>query len=330
MKRKNLRIKAIVLMILGLFPLAFTHSAEAQHPGKISKIGILRSGSPGDANIEGFRQGLRELGYIEGQNVVMEYRWVDRDDRLLELARELVQQKVDVILTGSTPATIAAKEATKTIPIVFGALSDPVGVGLVASLARPGGNITGMSLLAPELWPKRLELLKETVPKLSRVAMLWNRSNPGMAARAKETQDAAHHMGVAVQDRGAKDSQELENIFNVITKDRPDGLLTMLDPFTTFHLKHIVEFAGNHQLPGMYEERRFVQAGGLMSYGPNVANLYRRAATYIDKILKGSKPADLPVEQPMKFELFINLHTAKALGLRIPDSVLFRADDVIK
>jgi len=187
-----------------------------------------------------------------------------------------------------------------------------------------------MSLLAPELWPKRLELLKETVPKLSRVAMLWNRSNPGMAARAKETQDAAHHMGVAVQDRGAKDSQELENIFNVITKDRPDGLLTMLDPFTTFHLKHIVEFAGNHQLPGMYEERRFVQAGGLMSYGPNVANLYRRAATYIDKILKGSKPADLPVEQPMKFELFINLHTAKALGLRIPDSVLFRADDVIK
>jgi putative ABC transport system substrate-binding protein len=330
MKRKNLRIKAIVLMILGLFPLAFTHSAEAQHPGKISKIGILRSGSPGDANIEGFRQGLRELGYIEGQNVVMEYRWVDRDDRLLELARELVQKKVDVILTGSTPATIAAKEATKTIPIVFGALSDPVGVGLVASLARPGGNITGMSLLAPELWPKRLELLKETVPKLSRVAMLWNRSNPGMAARAKETQDAAHHMGVAVQDRGAKDSQELENIFNVITKDPPDGLLTMLDPFTTLHLKHIVDFTANHHLPGMYEERRFVQAGGLMSYGPNVVNLYRRAATYVDKILKGSKPADLPVEQPMKFELFINLHTAKALGLAIPDSVLFRADDVIK
>src|SRR6476659_2668858 len=330
MKRKNLRIKAIVLMILGLFPLAFTHSAEAQHPGKISKIGILRSGSPGDANIEGFRQGLRELGYIEGQNVVMEYRWVDRDDRLLELARELVQQKVDVILTGSTPATIAAKEATKTIPIVFGALSDPVGVGLVASLARPGGNITGMSLLAPELWPKRLELLKETVPKLYRVAMLWNRSNPGMAARAKETQDAAHHMGVAVQDRGAKDSQELENIFNVITKDPPDGLLTMLDPFTTLHLKHIVDFTANHHLPGMYEERRFVQAGGLMSYGPNVVNLYRRAATYVDKILKGSKPADLPVEQPMKFDLIINLKAAKQIGLKIPPNVLARADKVIK
>ena len=326
----GLRITDIVLMTVALFTLTFTQSGEAQQSGKIARIGILRSGSPPDANIEGFRQGLRDLGYIEGRNVVLEYRWVDRDDRLLELARELVQLKVDVILTGSTPAPVAAKEATKTIPIIFGAASDPIGVGLVASLARPGGNITGMSLLAPELWPKRLELLKETVPKLARVAMLWNRSNPGMAARAKETQDAAHHMGVAVQDRGAKDSQELENIFNVITKDRPDGLLTMLDPFTTFHLKHIVEFAGNHKLPGMYEERRFVQAGGLMSYGPNVANLYRRAATYIDKILKGSKPAELPVEQPMKFELFINLHTAKALGLRIPDSVLFRADDVIK
>jgi len=326
----NLRITAIVLMIVALLGLAFTHSGKAQQPVKIPKIGILRTGSPPDANIEGLRQGLRDLGYIEGHNIILEYRWADRDERLSELAHELVQLKVDVILTGSTPATVAAKEATKTIPIIFGAASDPIGVGLVASLARPGGNITGMSLLAPELWPKRLELLKETVPKLARVAMLWNRSNPGMAARAKETQDAAQQMGVAVQDRGAKDSQELENIFNVITKDRPDGLLTMLDPFTTFHLKHIVEFAGSHQLPGTYEERRFVQAGGLMSYGPNVANLYRRAATYIDKILKGSKPADLPVEQPMKFELFINLHTAKALGLRIPDSVLFRADDVIK
>ena len=330
MKLPILRNTELVLMIVALLTLAFTHSADAQRSGKIPKIGILRPGSPPDVNIEGFRQGLRELGYIEGQNIILEYRWADRDERLPELARELVQLKVDVILAGSTPATVAAKEATKTIPIIFGAASDPIGVGLVASLARPGGNITGMSLLAPELWPKRLELLKETLPKLSRVAMLWNRSNPGMAARAKETQDAAHQMGVAVQDRGAKDSQELENIFTVISKDRPDGLLTMLDPFTTFHLKHIVDFTANNKLPGMYEERRFVQAGGLMSYGPNVANLYRRAATYIDKILKGSKPAELPVEQPMKFELFINLHTAKALGLRIPDSVLFRADDVIK
>ena len=318
-----------IAMLISIAVLLFVQPANAE-PARTPRVGILRQGSPTDANIEGFRQGLRELGYIEGKNIVLEYRWPDRDEQLPAMAHELVQLKVDVILTGSTPATVAAKEATRTIPIVFGAASDPIGVGLVASLARPGGNITGMSLLAPELWPKRLELLKETVPKLARVAMLWNRSNPGMAARAKETQDAAQHMGVAVQDRGAKDSQELENIFNVITKDRPDGLLTMLDPFTTFHLKHIVEFAGSHQLPGMYEERRFVQAGGLMSYGPNVANLYRRAATYIDKILKGSKPADIPVEQPMKFEPFINLHTAKALGLRIPDSVLFRADDVIK
>src|ERR1043165_3938844 len=193
-----LRNTELVLMIVALLTLA--HSADAQQSGKIPKIGILRPGSPPDVNIEGFRQGLRELGYIEGHNIIFEYRWADRDERLSELARELVQLKVDVILTGSTPATVAAKEATKTIPIIFGAASDPIGVGLVASLARPGGNITGMSLLAPELWPKRLELLRETVPKLSRVAMLWNRSNPGMAARAKETQDAAKRMGVAVQD----------------------------------------------------------------------------------------------------------------------------------
>ena len=319
-----------ILLILVTLALVSFDRAEAQQPAKIPRIGILRPGSPPDSNIDGFRQGLRELGYVEGQNIFLEYRWVDREDRLLDLARELVQLKVDVILTGSTPAAVAAKEATKTIPIVFGSASDPIGVGLVASLAHPGGNITGMSLLAPELWPKRLELIKETLPKLTRVAMLWNRNNPGMAARARETQDAAKPMGVAVQDRGAKDPGELDNVFTAITANRPDALLTLLDPFTLLHLKRIVHFTVKNRLPGMYEERRFVEAGGLMSYGPNVANLYRRAASYVDKILKGTKPADLPVQQPMQFELFINLQTAKELGVTIPQSVVYQADRLIK
>src|SRR5919197_6067737 len=211
-----------ILLILVTLALVSFDRAEAQQPAKIPRIGILRPGSPPDSNIDGFRQGLRELGYVEGQNIFLEYRWVDREDRLLDLARELVQLKVDVILTGSTPAAVAAKEATKTIPIVFGAVSDPIGVGLVTGIARPGGNITGMSLFAPELWPKRLGLLRETVPKLSRVAMLWNKSNPGMAARARETEDAAKRMGVAVQDRGAKDSDELDNVFTAVNKDRTD------------------------------------------------------------------------------------------------------------
>ena len=324
MSAMNLRFTLAIIL------LALSVPAQAEQPAKIPRIGILRPGAPPDSSIEGFRQGLRELGYVEGRNIFLEYRWVDRDDRLSELARELVQLKVDVILTGSTPATVAAKEVTHSIPIVFGAVSDPIGVGLVSSLQHPGGNMTGMSLLAPELWPKRLELLRETVPKLSRVAMLWNRSNPGMAARAKETQDAARRMGVAVQDRGAKDSDELETVFSTISNDRPDALLTMLDPFTTRHLQHIVDFTATTRVPGMYEERRFVEAGGLMSYGPNVANLYRRAAMYVDKILKGAKPADLPVQQPMNFELFLNLKTANALNLAIPESVVFRADKVIR
>ena len=320
----------ILVCALNAFLLVLSFPAQAQQAKKIPRVGILRPGSPPDLSIEGFRNGMRELGYVEGQNVQLEYRWVDRDERLPDAARELVQLNVDVILAGSTPATVAAKQATKRIPIVFGAVSDPIGVGLIASLARPGGNVTGMSLLASELSPKRLEQLRETIPKLSSVAMLWNRSNPGMAARARETQDAARRMGVAVHDRGAKDSEELDNVFTIIAKDKPDALLTMLDPFTTIHLKRIVNFSTEARLPGMYEERRFVEAGGLISYGPNVADLYRRAAFYVDKILKGSKPADLPVQQPMNFELFINLPTAKVLGLTIPESVIFRADKVIR
>jgi putative tryptophan/tyrosine transport system substrate-binding protein len=302
---------------------------EAQQAKKVPRIGILKTGVPSDINVAAFRQGLRDLGYIEGQNIIFEYRWADRDERLPDLAAELVRLRVDVIVTGANEA-FAAKQSTKTIPIVLGTSQGPVETGLVASLAHPGGNITGMSVFAPELWPKRLELTKETIPKLSRVAMLWNRGNPAMALGARGTEEAAKPMGIAVQDRGAQDPNELGRVFEELKKDRPDALLTMIDPFTNIHLREIVDFTNNIRLPGIYDDRRFVEAGGLMSYGPNVADVWRHSATFVDKILKGAKPADLPVEQPIKFELFINLKTANQIGVTIPPSVLFQADKVIR
>ena len=302
---------------------------EAQQAKKVPRIGILKTGVPSDINVAAFRQGLRDLGYIEGQNIIFEYRWADRDERLPDLAAELVRLRVDVIVTGANEA-FAAKQSTKTIPIVLGTSQGPVETGLVASLAHPGGNITGMSVFAPELWPKRLELTKETIPKLSRVAMLWNRGNPAMALGARGTEEAAKPMGIAVQDRGAQDPNELGRVFEELKKDRPDALLTMIDPFTNIHRREIVDFTNNIRLPGIYDDRRFVEAGGLLSYGPNVADVWRHSATFVHKILKGAKPADLPVEQPIKFELFINLKTANQIGVTIPPSVLFQADKVIR
>ena len=322
MNKKTL-VSLLAVLLTSIYP------AQAQQRGKVSRIGVLKTGTPPDANVDAFRQGLRELGYVEGQDIILEYRWADRDERLPDLAAELVRLRVDVIVAGANEA-FAAKQSTKTIPIVLGTSQGPVETGLVASLAHPGGNITGMSVFAPELWPKRLELTKETIPKLSRVAMLWNKGNPAMALGARGTQEAAKPMGIAVQDRGAQDPNELGRVFEELRKDRPDALLTMIDPFTNIHRREIVDFTNNIRLPGIYDERRFVEAGGLMSYGPNVADVWRRSATLVDKILKGAKPADLPVEQPMKFELFINLQTAKQIGLTIPPNVLARADKVIK
>ena len=316
-----------LLVVLIVFAVCIP--VEAQQAKKVPRIGILKTGVPSDINVAAFRQGLRDLGYIEGQNIIFEYRWADRDERLPDLAAELVRLRVDVIVTGANEA-FTAKQSTKTIPIVLGTSQGPVETGLVASLAHPGGNITGMSVFAPELWPKRLELTKETIPKLSRVAMLWNRGNPAMALGARGTEEAAKPMGIAVQDRGAQDPNELGRVFEELKKDRPDALLTMIDPFTNIHLKEIVDFTNNVRLPGIYDDRRFVEAGGLMSYGPNVADVWRHSATFVDKILKGAKPADLPVEQPIKFELFINLKTANQMGVTIPPSVLFQADKVIK
>jgi putative ABC transport system substrate-binding protein len=271
------------------------------------------------------------LGYIEGQNLSLEIRYADgKTDRLPVLAAELVKLQMDVILTMSTPAALAAKQATGTIPIVFTNVSDPVGAGVVASLARPGGNLTGMSLLASELSGKRLELLKEAVPKTTRVVMLWNSTNTGMVLRARETEAAAKILGVALRSQGVYDIDTFDSAFTAIARDRPDALLTLVDPFTMSQRRRIVEFAAQHHLPEMYEAREFVEAGGLMAYGPNGADAERRAAVFVDKILKGAKPGDLPVEQPMKFELAINLKTAKALGLTIQRSVLDRADEVIR
>jgi len=321
----------LTLFISATLVLAPAYLAHAQKQASIPRIGVLLLGAPPNANLDAFVQGLRELGYIEGKNILIEYRFAEgKADRLPELATELVQLKVDAIFTTGTPAIFALKQATKTIPIVFFSTSDPIGTGVVASLAHPGGNITGISVLASELWPKRLELLKEISPKLSRVAMLWNKGNAGMALEAKATQEVAGPLGVALQDRGVKDPNELDVVFAVMTKDRPDGFLALMDPVLNSYQKRILDFLAQNRLPAIFENRTWVEAGGLISYGANYADAHRRAAALMDKILKGAKPADIPVEQPTKFELAINLKTAKQIGVTIPPDVLAQADKVIK
>jgi putative ABC transport system substrate-binding protein len=306
--------------------------ARAQQPSrKILRLGILQPGAPPEPLVEAIRQRLRELGYIEGRNLVLEFRWAEgKLDRLTDLTRELIGSKVDVLTTMSTPAALAARDATTTIPIVFTAVGDPVGAGVVPSLARPGGNATGISLLATELSAKRLEVLREIVPDISRVAMLWNDTNPGMVLRAREVQDASTKLGVIVQSVGVHDLISFDAAFTAIESSRADAVLTLVDPFTREHRKRIVDFAAKRRLPAIYEAREFVESGGLVSYGPSLAAIQRRAAEYIDKIFKGAKPADLPVEQPAKFELLIDMRTAKALNLTIPPSIILRADEVIE
>jgi len=322
---------AIFLLTLVLSVAATPPTAKAQQPRQVPRIGFLSPGTATSAPTDAFRQGLRELGYLEGQNLVVEYRWADGDTaRLPALAAELVRLQVDVLVTSSNPAVLAARQATSTIPIVFAASSDPVGTGLVASLAHPGGNVTGLSLVTPELSGKRLQLLRETLPRLARVALLWDAGNVGMADRVKETEAAARQLGVTLHVEWVRDLAGLDRAFTTLAQARLDAFLTTVEPFTGDHRQRIVAFAAQQRLPAMYEERDFVDAGGLMAYGPSLAANYRRAATYVDKILKGTKPSDLPVEQPTKFELVINLKTAKALGLTIPQSILIRADEVIR
>jgi len=310
---------------------AWPLTALAQKPAaKIWRLGILQPGAPPEPLVDALQERLKELGYSEGHDIAYEYRWAEgRPQRLTELAKELVDLKVDVITAFSTPAAIAAQKATQTIPIVFAGVGDPVGSGVVSSLSRPGGNITGISILATELSAKRLELLEEIVPGASPVAMFWNDSNPGMVLRAHEAQNAADRLGLNLQSIGVHDLISFDDAFATINSKQFNALLTLVDPFTNEHRQRIVDFAAKRRLPAIYESREFVDAGGLISYGPNLPEHQRRAADYVSMIFKGSKPGDIPVEQPTKFELIINLKTARALGLTIPPTVLERADELI-
>ena len=300
------------------------------HAQKVFKIGLLDTGLGANFAVP-FVGKLVELGYVEGKNVVIERRSAEGNAELLAgLAADLVRQQVDVIVTAGTPAGFAAKKATSTIPIVLGANSDPVGVGLVASLARPGGNTTGNSLMAPDLSAKRLEILHTLAPEISRIAILWDSSNPGMAERVRETKIAADQSHVLLHTVGPRNLNELDTAFADLLNARPDALLVTAEAFTRQHLVRILDFANNNKIPAMFEDSSYVVAGGLMSYGPDYQDVFRKAAVFVDKILKGAKPADLPIEQPTKFELVINLKTAKAIGLSVPPTLLTTADKVIE
>jgi putative ABC transport system substrate-binding protein len=307
---------------------------QAQQPGKIHRIGFIigSSSAAASARNEAFRQGLRELGYVEGKNISIEWRFADgKLERLPEFAAELVRLKVDLIVTAGSDVTRHAKEATGTIPIVMAQDSDPVGLGFVASLARPGGNITGLANYSPELSGKRLEILKEILPQLSTVSVLWNSSNPGSSRALKETEVAAPPMGLKLQAHDIPKADALEPALQAISKARSGALnATLAGPVVFTHRKRLIDFTVKNRLPAIYGRSEYVDDGGLMLYGTSIINLGRRAATYVDRILKGAKPADLPVEQPTKFELIINLKTAKQIGLTIPPNVLARADRVIR
>jgi putative ABC transport system substrate-binding protein len=302
---------------------------KAQQTGKVARIGYLAAGSPPPDNA--FLAGLRELGYVEGRNIIIESRFSDgKHERLFGLASELIALKVDVIVTTGTPAAFAAKRATSAIPIVMAIVADPVGGGLVANLARPGGNITGMADLDTELGEKRLEVLKQVVPRLSRVAVLWNPANPAHKQALKQSEVAAKALELRLHAVDAQDSSEFGSAFSAMSSERAQALILLADSMFSAYREAIIKLVARSRLPAIFWQGSFVQAGGLMSYGPDFPALYRHAAVYVDKILKGAKPADLPVEQPTKFELVINLKAAKQIGLTIPPNVLARADRVIK
>ena len=327
----------LICLVLALGLILAPLAAEAQPP-KVARLGYLVTGSLESPEVrvrrDAFRTGLRELGYVEGQNIVIEYRGADgKIERLLGLATELKRLKVDLIMAVATPAARAAQQATTAIPIVATAMGDPVRDGLVASLASPGGNVTGTTFLGPELVPKRLELLKQALPRVSRVAGLWHPgafSERTMRDMLKETEAAAGTLGVQLQLVGVRGPDEFDRAFSTMIRERAEALLVFPSTMLFNERRNIVALVTKHRLPSMFHAREFVELGGLISYGASITDLYRRAATYVDKILKGARPADLPVEQPTKFELVINLKTAKALGLTIPQSLLLRADEVIQ
>ena len=326
--------KTIILFALCFLLLAPCFPAAAQQQKKVPRIGYLVDSSPSSTRevgqVEAFRQGLRELGYVEGQNIAIEYRYAEGvEERLPNLAADLVQLSVDVIFVTGTTGTQAAKRATKTIPIVMTSVTDPVGTGLVASLAHPGGNVTGLSNFS-ELGGKQLELLKEAFPRVARVAVIWDPANAANARLLAEMKVTADGLRTVLQFLEVRSSDDFDLAFSAIKKGDARALIVLRNVITYTHPKRIVDFAVKSKLPAMYPDRVLVDAGGLMSYGPNFLDMIHRAATYVDKILKGAKPADLPVEQPTKFEFVINLKAAKQIGLTIPPNVLARADKVIK
>ena len=309
--------------------LAFPFATLAQQPAKVPRIGVL--GNENTAPWEGFRRGMRELGYVDGRNVAIEWRWSEgKTDRLPALAAELVQAKVDVLVVSGTQAARAAKQATSTIPIVMTVSAYPDKLGLVASLARPGGNLTGLSNLGPELMGKQFELLKEISPKMSRLAVLWNPASPVDALVLKEMQAAGPAVGLEIQSIEVRAPEDAAAAFASVTAGRAEALFAFGNPINFKNRALIADFALKSRLPSLYQESLFVESGGLMSYAPSFVDLFARAASYVDKILKGAKPADLPVEQPTKFELTINLKTAKALGITVTQSLLVRADKLIR
>jgi putative tryptophan/tyrosine transport system substrate-binding protein len=318
-------------LTLGIFGVA--QAVSAQQSGRQSRVGFLGNATASlEATLVGaFRDGLRELGYVEGQNVVIEYRWAEGDySRLPALIAELVAQKVDVIVTAGTPATLAVKKAATSIPLVMVAVGDPVGTKIVPSLSHPGGNITGLTSISTEMDGKRLELLREVVPRVSHVAVLWNPASPLQVLAEKQTQAAAQVLRMKVLSLGVRTIEQIKEAFTTIAREQPDALLVLADRLFLYHRALVMDFAIRHRLPGVHAYRELVEAGGLMSFGPSYAGMHRRAAYFVDRILKGAKPADLPVERPPTFELVINLKAAKALGVTIPQSVLLRATELIQ
>jgi putative tryptophan/tyrosine transport system substrate-binding protein len=322
-----MRYKTIAFILIVL---TAAHLAEAQQPTKVPRIGLLVPSSSDSTRRDAFLQGLRDLGYVEGKNIVIEYRYTEGElNRLSDLAAELVRLNVDVIVTAAISSVRAAKKATATIPIVFASVGDAVDSGLVSSLARPGGNATGLTFLAPELDGKRLELLKEAFPKVTRVAFLW-RVPAAREDLLKDAEPVAKTLGLRLQSVGVKGPDDFESAFKAAKSGGADALIVISNPLSNTYRARIVDLAAKNRLPGIYPSTDFVEDGGLMSYGADILDNWRRAATYLDKILKGAKPADLPVEQPTKFEFVINLKTAKQIGVTIPPTVLARADKVIK
>jgi putative tryptophan/tyrosine transport system substrate-binding protein len=325
--------KQILGFVLSAMLFALDGFAEAQQPARIHRIGILSpvSGSVFPARVEAFRRRLRELGYVEGKNIVIEYRYAEgKGGRLPDLVAELVGLKVDIIVTIGPGATLAAKKASGTIPIVFASAADPVGSGLVSSLGQPGGNITGLSLMAPDLDGKRLELLKEAFPKVIRVAFLWLSGGPRGNLVLTDMEAVAKALGFKLISLEVRSLDDFEGAFARAKKERAQALIAIPGPFVITHRRQVLDFAAKNRLPAIYHYSEFVEAGGLMSYGPDNTDLWRRAADFVDKILKGTKPADMPVEQATKFDFVVNMNAAKQIGLTIPQKVLARADRVIK